>query len=82
MTITLNSQNDRTIATLLQHSWTNLVQRYVHLSPTHLRNAVEGVSGYGKARALDPQPKGEATIQDGTVAKSIIGVREEREKVV
>ncbi|GJL57825.1 MAG: integrase [Nitrospirales bacterium] len=69
--LAMNGQGDSTIAALLRHSGTGLVQRYAHLSPTHLRGAVEGVSGYGKA-----------TVQDGTVAKTVKPVREEREKVV
>jgi site-specific recombinase XerD len=43
-----NGQGDSTVAALLRHSSTTLVQRYAHLSPTHLREAVEGVARYGK----------------------------------
>ncbi len=46
--LAMNGQSDSTIAALLRHSGTALVQRYAHLSPTHLRAAVEGVASYGK----------------------------------
>ena len=46
--LAMNGQSDSTIAALLRHSGTNLVQRYAHLSPTHLRAAVESVASYGK----------------------------------
>ncbi|MCB9774687.1 MAG: site-specific integrase [Nitrospiraceae bacterium] len=42
--LAMNGQSDSTIAALLRHSGTALVQRYAHLSPTHLRAAVEGVA--------------------------------------
>lgn len=80
--LAMNGQSDSTIAALLRHNGTGLVQRYAHLTPTHLRGAVEGVSGYGKVPAPDTKPNGEATIQDGTVAKSVKPVRKERDKVV
>ena len=46
--LAMNGQSDSTIAALLRHSGTALVQRYAHLSPTHLKNAVEGVSRFGR----------------------------------
>ena len=46
--LAMNGQSESTIAALLRHSGTNMVQRYAHLSPTHLREAVEGVASYGK----------------------------------
>ncbi len=46
--LAMNGHSDSTIAALLRHSGTNLVQRYAHLSPTHLRAAVESVASYGK----------------------------------
>ncbi len=46
--LAMNEHRDTTIATLLRHSGTALVQRYAHLSPTHLRAAVESVASYGK----------------------------------
>ncbi|MEC4680774.1 MAG: tyrosine-type recombinase/integrase [Nitrospirota bacterium] len=54
--LAMNGQSDSTIAALLRHSGTALVQRYAHLSPTHLRDAVEGVSGYGKMKRKEGQP--------------------------
>ena len=47
----MNGQNEGTIAALLRHSTTALVKRYAHLSPSHLKAAVEGVAGFGKAPA-------------------------------
>ncbi|MFZ1747371.1 MAG: site-specific integrase [Nitrospirales bacterium] len=46
--LAMNGQSDSTIDALLRHSVTALVQRYAHLSPTHLRAAVEGVANYGR----------------------------------
>jgi len=60
-------QNDITIAALLRHNGTALVQRYTHSSNSHLKQAVEGVTGYGKPAqkegntTADKQP-----IPDGT----------------
>jgi hypothetical protein len=39
------------VAALLRHSTTALVKRYAHLSPSHLKAAVEGVAGFGKVPA-------------------------------
>ena len=50
--LAMNGQSDSTIAALLRHSGTGLVQRYAHLSPTHLKGAVEGVSQFGR----EPEP--------------------------
>ena len=36
-----------TIAALLRHSTTALVKRYAHLSPSHLKTAIEEVATYG-----------------------------------
>jgi site-specific recombinase XerD len=46
--LAMNGHSDSTLAALLRHSGTALVQRYAHLSPSHLKQAVEGVSGFGK----------------------------------
>ncbi|HEX6825723.1 MAG TPA: tyrosine-type recombinase/integrase, partial [Nitrospiraceae bacterium] len=48
--LAMNGQGPSTIAALLRHSGTELVARYAHLSPTHLQGALEGVSGFGKAK--------------------------------
>jgi hypothetical protein len=42
----MNGQNDGTFAALLRHSTTALVKRYAHLSPSHLKEVVEGVAGF------------------------------------
>jgi hypothetical protein len=52
--LSMNGHGDSTIAALLRHTGTTLVQRYAHLSPTHLKSAVEGVSGLGET----PEKKG------------------------
>ncbi len=46
----MSGQAPSTIAAQLRHSGTDLVARYTHLSPTHLQGALEGVSGFGKAK--------------------------------
>ncbi|TKB64007.1 MAG: site-specific integrase [Nitrospira sp.] len=49
--LAMTGHNEGTIAALLRHSTTALVKRYAHLSPSHLKAAVEGVAGFGKAQA-------------------------------
>ena len=49
--LAMTGHNEGTIAALLRHSTTALVKRYAHLSPSHLKAAVEGVAGFGKAPA-------------------------------
>ena len=55
----------------MRHSTTALVKRYAHLSPSHLKAAVEGVAEFGKALAAVREnqiPAGESkTISNGTV---------------
>jgi integrase len=69
--LAMNGQNEGTIAALLRHSTTALVERYAHLSPSHLKTAVEGVAGFGKAPAavrVNQIPAGESEqISNGTV---------------
>ena len=69
--LAMNGQNEGTIAALLRHSTTALVKRYAHLSPSHLKAAVEGVAGFGKAPAAVREnqiPAGESKpISNGTV---------------
>ena len=71
--LAMNGQNEGTIAALLRHSTTALVKRYAHLSPSHLKAAVEGVAGFGKAAAAvrenqvqtgkaEPVPTGTVTV--------------------
>jgi hypothetical protein len=66
----MSGQSDRTIASLLRHSGTGLVQRYAHLSPTHLQGAVEGLSSFGQAREI---PTGtEITNREGMEEKEVV----------
>lgn len=85
--LAMNGQSDSTIAALLRHSGTSLVQRYAHLSPTHLREAVEGVSDFGKRErkqggTREEHPPDHAPFQSPTVAETVIEPRKEEEKVV
>ena len=77
----MNGQNEGTIAELLRHSTTALVKRYAHLSPSHLKAAVEGVAGFGKAPAtlrenqipaMDAKPVSNGTVT-GTGTVGLIG---------
>jgi integrase len=69
--LAMNGQNEGTIAALLRHSTPALVKRYAHLSPSHLKAAVEGVAGSGKALAavrVNQIPARESEqISNGTV---------------
>lgn len=62
--LAMNGQNEGTIASLLRHSTTALVKRYAHLSPSHLKAAVEGVAGFGKAPTGSRESQG---VSNGTV---------------
>jgi hypothetical protein len=72
--LAMNGQNEGTIAALLRHSTTALVKRYAHLSPSHLKAAVEGVAGFGKAPAAVREnqiPAGESKpVSNGTVTET------------
>ncbi|RMH38362.1 MAG: site-specific integrase [Nitrospirae bacterium] len=46
--LAMSGQSPSTIAALLRHSSLDLVQRYAHLSPNHLQQAIEQVSAFGK----------------------------------
>jgi integrase len=46
--LAMDGHSDTTIAALLRHSTTVLVKRYAHLSPSHLKGALEGLAGFGK----------------------------------
>jgi integrase len=64
-----------TIAALLRHSTTSLVRRYAHLSPDHLKESIERVSGFGKVENPKPE-RGPLTVESApvsipTVAKSV-----------
>lgn len=78
--LAMNGQNEGTIAALLRHSTTALVKRYAHLSPSHLKAAVEGVAGFGKGAAqtgeqkapsVNPEPISSGTVTDTVTAGSV-----------
>lgn len=73
--LAMNGHNEGTIAALLRHSTTALVKRYAHLSPSHLRAAVEGVAGFGKPQGADQAGKavvGETgLVSNGTVTETV-----------
>ncbi|TKB71599.1 MAG: site-specific integrase [Nitrospira sp.] len=72
--LAMTGHNEGTIAALLRHSTTALVKRYAHLSPSHLKAAVEGVAGFGKAPAAvreNQVPAGEPRpVPNGTVTET------------
>lgn len=61
--LAMSGQNSSTIAELLRHSGLDLVRRYAHLSPSHLRNAVETVAAYGGGKPA--QEETETVIKPG-----------------
>lgn len=67
--LAMTGHNEGTIAALLRHSTTALVRRYAHLSPSHLKAAVEGVAGFGKAPAASPAGESKP-ICTGTVTET------------
>ena len=82
--LAMSGQSPSTIAALLRHSGTNLVARYAHLDPSHLKSAVEGVANFGKAVA-ESKPVSDQTarswpISDGTVTRTGIDGTEEKVK--
>ena len=70
----MTGQNEGTIAALLRHSTTALVKRYAHLSPSHLKAAVEGVAGFGKTpaavREIQIQAGEAKPVSNGTVTET------------
>ncbi len=76
-------KSDNTIATLLRHSTTRLVQRYTRLNLEYLQGTVEELSAFGKPQVNDEQSchdqEGKAPISNGTVTKTGIGERAEEE---
>ena len=70
----MTGHNEGAIAALLRHSTTALVKRYAHLSPSHLKAAVEGVAGFGKVSVAvreNQVPAGEPEpISNGTVTET------------
>jgi integrase len=69
--LAMTGHNEGTIAALLRHSTTALVKRYAHLSPSHLKAAVEEVARFGKAPVAvreSPFPaEGSGPVSNGTV---------------
>jgi integrase len=76
--LAMNGQNEGTIAALLRHSTTALVKRYAHLSLSHLKAAVEGVAGFGKApaavRASLAPAEDSGPVSNGTVTETGMAV--------
>ncbi len=62
--LAMSGQTPSTIAALLRHSGINLVARYAHLDPTHLKSAVEGVASFGRRMGAESKP---VRDQAGTV---------------
>ena len=66
--------SEGTIAALLRHSTTALVKRYAHLSPSHLRAAVEGVANFGKVTIKEGKTPecmlDGASVPNGTVTQT------------
>lgn len=71
--LAMTGHNEGTIAALLRHSTTALVKRYAHLSPSHLKAAVEGVAGFGKAETKQQAQTTErqsGSVSSGTVTET------------
>ncbi|MDR4470659.1 MAG: tyrosine-type recombinase/integrase [Nitrospira sp.] len=80
--LAMSGQAEGTIAALLRHSTTGLVRRYAHLSPTHLKAAVETVASFGKPVGVSSETNHakaeEASIPNGTVTKTVTGEPERK----
>jgi integrase len=83
--LAMTGHNEGTIAALLRHSTTALVKRYAHLSPSHLKAAVEGVAGFGKDPAVGrasqipagkSEPVSNRTVTETGMACSVGPVRD------
>ena len=75
--LAMNGQGEGTIAALLRHSTTTLVRRYAHLSPSHLKAAIEEIACFGKL-SLAPPPSHHGKTDpgetfDGTVTRTVTG---------
>jgi integrase len=76
--LAMSGKAESTIAALLRHSTTTLVKRYAHLSPSHLKAAVEGLTDFGKEQAskdlskeVPSEPVSSPTVSGtGTVSSS------------
>ena len=75
--LAMNGQAEGTIAALLRHSTTALVKRYAHLSPSHLRAAIEQVACFGNPSQTPPPSSHAQTDQgaifNGTVTRTVTG---------
>lgn len=73
--LAMSDQAEGMIAALLRHSTTGPVRRYAHLSPTHLKAAVEMVASFGKSAPIGSdthQAKAEESlVSNGTVTKTV-----------
>lgn len=73
----MNGQAEGTIAALLRHSTTTLVKGYAHLSPSHLKAAIEQVACFGKPSQTPPPSSPAQTDQgaifNGTVTRTVTG---------
>ncbi len=78
--LAMNGQAPSTIAALLRHSGTDLVARYAHLSPTHLKVALEGVSGFGKLKKGTTQVGPESSREPQNSNSTVTGTGMEREE--
>lgn len=75
--LAMTGHNEGTIAALLRHSTTALVKRYAHLSPSHLKAALEGVAEFGKAQTQGkPEPLTNGTVTETGVVESVQVERE------
>ncbi len=62
--LAMSGAAEGTIAALLRHSTTALVKRYAHLSPSHLKAAVEGVAAFGRTTSeASPTPVASASCE-------------------
>lgn len=80
--LAMSGQTPSTIAALLRHSGINLVARYAHLDPSHLKSAVEGVASFGKAEA-ESKSVGDQAVRLGPVSNRTvtrIGIEENVEE--
>ena len=71
--LAMNGQGPSTIAALLRHSGTDLVARYAHLSPSHLQEALEGVSGFGKVNPESAQTVPEPRLEGENSIPTVTG---------
>ena len=83
--LAMSGQTPSTIAALLRHSGINLVARYAHLDPSHLKLAVEGVASFGRRMGAESKPVGDQAstvepISNRTVTRTGIDGNEENRK--